>query len=78
MKEGAIVIPGFNKSIPADVVAKAKELIEGIKDGSVYPFTGPLKDNKGELKVPAGTKLTFADLEKMDWYVEGIQADIPK
>ncbi|WP_221796763.1 BMP family ABC transporter substrate-binding protein [Oceanobacter mangrovi] len=78
MKEGAIVIPGFNESIPADVVTHAKELIAGIKDGSVYPFTGPLKDNKGELKVPAGTKLTFADLEKMDWYVEGIKADIPK
>ncbi|WP_370693324.1 BMP family ABC transporter substrate-binding protein [Oceanobacter sp. 4_MG-2023] len=78
MKEGAIVVPGFNKSIPADVVTHAEELIAGIKDGSVYPFTGPLKDNKGELKVPAGTKMTFADLEKMNWYVEGIKADIPK
>lgn len=78
MEEGAIVIPGFNKSIPADVVAEAKKLIEGTKDGSVYAFTGPLKDNKGELKVPAGEKMSFADLEKMNWYVEGINAEIPK
>ncbi len=78
MKEGAIVIPGFNKSIPADVVTHAKELIEGIKDGSVYPFNGPLKDQEGTVRVPAGSAMTFADLEKMDWYVEGIDAKLPK
>ncbi|MDO6459408.1 BMP family ABC transporter substrate-binding protein [Granulosicoccaceae sp. 1_MG-2023] len=78
MKEGAIVIPGFNESIPADVIAHAEELIAGIKDGSVYPFTGPLTDNKGELRVPEGTRMTFAELEKMNWYVEGVVGDIPQ
>ena len=78
MAEGAIVIPGFNESLPEDVVAHAEELIAGIKDGSVYPFTGPLTDNKGEVRVPEGTSMSFADLEKMDWYVEGIDAEIPK
>lgn len=78
MAEGAIVIPGFNESLPEDVVAHAEELIAGIKDGSVYPFAGPLTDNKGELRVPEGTSMTFAELEKMDWYVEGIDAEIPK
>lgn len=78
MKEGAIVIPGFNESIPADVVTKAKELIAGIKDGSVYPFTGPIKNKAGELIVPEGTRLAYDELEKMSWYVEGIPSDIPK
>lgn len=78
MKEDAIVIPGFNKSIPEELVTHAKELIAGIKDGSVYPYTGPLKDNKGELRVPEGSKMSYEELEKMDWYVEGIKSDIPK
>lgn len=78
MKEGAIVIPEFNKSIPADVVAEAEALIAGIKDGSVYPYTGPIKDKTGTLRVPEGTKMTYEELEKMDWYVEGIASDIPK
>ncbi|MBU2964011.1 BMP family ABC transporter substrate-binding protein [Amphritea sp. 2_MG-2023] len=78
MKEGAIVIPSFNESIPADVVAHAKELIAGIKDGSVYPFAGPIKNKAGELIVPEGTRLSYEDLEKMNWYVEGVQSDIPQ
>ncbi|MBQ0784785.1 MAG: BMP family ABC transporter substrate-binding protein, partial [Amphritea sp.] len=78
MKEGAIVIPSFNESIPADVVAKAKELIAGLKDGSVYPFTGPIKNKAGEVVVPEGTRLAYDELEKMNWYVEGIPSDIPQ
>ncbi|WP_290704104.1 BMP family ABC transporter substrate-binding protein [Amphritea sp.] len=78
MKEGAIVIPSFNESIPANVVAKAKELIAGLKDGSVYPFTGPIKNKAGEVIVPEGTRLAYDELEKMSWYVEGIPSDIPK
>ena len=78
MKEDAIVVPGFNPSLPADVVSHAESLIAGIKDGSVYPFTGPLKDQTGTVRVPEGTKMTFAELEKMNWYVEGIKSEIPK
>ncbi|SER13169.1 nucleoside-binding protein [Amphritea atlantica] len=78
MKEGSIVIPGFNESIPADVVTHAKELIAGIKDGSVYPFAGPIKNQAGELVVAEGERLNYEDLEKMNWYVEGITSEIPK
>ena len=78
MKEGAIVVPSFNSAIPADVVANAEQIIADIKSGSLYPWVGPLKDNKGELKVAEGVALTFHELEQMDWYVEGIDAEIPK
>lgn len=78
MKEGAIVIPSFNESIPADVTSHAKELIAGIKDGSVYPFNGPIKNKAGEIVVAEGERLNYEELEKMSWYVEGIDSDIPK
>jgi len=78
MKEDAIVIPGFNEAVPADVVAEAEKLIAGIKDGSVHPFAGPIKNQAGELVVPEGSNMSFADLEKMNWYVEGIDAELPK
>ncbi|TXR51960.1 BMP family ABC transporter substrate-binding protein [Reinekea thalattae] len=77
MKEGAIVIPSFNEKIPADIVAHAEELIAGIQDGSIYPWTGPLKDNKGELKIADGVKYSWHELETMNWYVEGINGEIP-
>lgn len=78
MAEDAIVIPGFNESVPADVVTKAEELIAGIKDGSVHPFAGPIKNRSGELKVAEGEVLSWEELEKMNWYVEGIDAELPK
>ncbi|MBT00567.1 MAG: BMP family ABC transporter substrate-binding protein [Oceanospirillaceae bacterium] len=78
MAEGAIVIPSFNDSIPAEVVAKAEEMIAGIQDGSVHPFAGPLKNQAGELVVEEGATLSWEELEKMNYYVEGISADLPK
>jgi len=78
MAEEAIVIPSFNESIPADVVAEAKRLIAGIKDGSVHPFAGPIKNQAGELKVAEGEVLSWEELEKMNWYVEGVAGELPK
>ena len=78
MKDDVIVIPGFNKSIPADVVTEAKQLIDGIKKGTFHPFTGPIKDQTGKVRVPAGKSMTNAELAAMNWYVQGIKGSIPK
>ncbi len=36
-------------------------------------FTGPLKDQSGAEKVPAGTTLGMDTLGKIDWFVQGIE-----
>jgi hypothetical protein len=43
-----------------------------IKSGEFKPFTGPIKDNKGNIAVPANHSLTDVELAKVNWYVEGI------
>ncbi|WP_432695277.1 BMP family ABC transporter substrate-binding protein [Marinobacterium sp. YM272] len=78
MTEGAIVIPSFNDSIPDDVVAEAKRLTAGIQDGSIHPFAGPVTNQAGEVIVAEGEVLSWEELEKMNWYVEGIDAELPK
>jgi simple sugar transport system substrate-binding protein len=78
MAEDAIVIPSFNDSIPEDVVAEAQRLIAGLKDGSIHVFEGPIANQKGELMAEAGEIIPWSDLEKMDWFVEGVNAEIPK
>jgi simple sugar transport system substrate-binding protein/basic membrane protein A len=43
-------------------------------------FTGPLTDQNGTLKVPAGTALQYGDpgIEGMDWFVGGVVGTVAK
>jgi basic membrane protein A len=42
------------------------------------PFTGPIKDNKGNLKIKTGEKASKQDLLSMMYYVDNVKGDIPK
>ena len=52
--------------------AKAK-----IISGEFEPFTGPLSDQGGAVKVPAGTKMADAEIWNMGWFVQGVIGTIP-
>ncbi|MFB9121784.1 BMP family ABC transporter substrate-binding protein [Paraburkholderia dipogonis] len=56
------------------VAAKRDELAGGKWD----VFTGPLKDQSGAVKVPAGKTLTDPELQRLNWYVEGVDGTLPK
>ncbi|PZP24918.1 BMP family ABC transporter substrate-binding protein [Pseudomonas kuykendallii] len=64
--------------VPADVKAEAETIIASIKDGSFHPFTGPIKDQAGTVRIPAGVTASNADLAGMNFYVQGIKAELPK
>ena len=49
-----------------------------IKDGSFHPFTGPIKNQAGEIVIPAGSVADDGMLAGMNFYVEGIEGDIPQ
>jgi simple sugar transport system substrate-binding protein len=36
------------------------------------PFTGPIRDRKGTLRVAAGKRMTIAELNTMEWAAPGI------
>ncbi|MNG31665.1 Purine-binding protein precursor [compost metagenome] len=64
--------------MPADAKAEAEKLIASIKSGEFHPFTGPIKDQSGAVKLADGVVATNADLASMNYYVEGIKAELPK
>jgi basic membrane protein A len=78
MAEDDILIPAFNAAIPAEVVAEATAMMDGMKAGTFHPFAGPIKDQAGVLKVKEGEILPQGDLAGMNWYVEGVVGSIPK
>ena len=53
----------------AEAVAKAEA---AIKDGSLVIFSGELKDNTGAVRVESGKTMTDAELQSIDWLVEGV------
>ena len=74
LKEDMVQIAPYNPKLPADAVAAAEAVRKGIVDGSIHPFAGPIKDQKGNQRYAAGQNAPDGDLLKMDWYVEGVSA----
>ena len=75
-KEGVVDLAPIGAMVPDDVKKTAEGEIAKFKSGeqTIFTiFTGPLKDNTGANKVPAGTVLTAEDLlSNMTWFVEGV------
>ena len=78
VKEGAVNIDNFSPDLPADVRKLAEERRDGLKAGSLHPFTGPLKDQSGKELLAAGKTYSDGDLLKMNYYVEGVEGSVPK
>jgi simple sugar transport system substrate-binding protein len=71
-------IAEYNSEVPEDVVAKAEDVREAIIAGTLHPFAGPIKNQAGEIVVPEGETLSDEKLLSMDWYVDGVQGELPK
>jgi len=41
------------------------------------PFEGPIYDQEGNLRIPAGVRASHDELWLMDWFVEGVVGEIP-
>lgn len=75
--EGMVDLAPFNDAIPEDVQASANELREAIAAGEYHPFTGPLNRQDGSQILAEGEVISDADLLAMDYYVEGMTAELP-
>ncbi len=78
MKDGFLSLAPFNPAIPADVRAKADQAVADIKAGKLLPFAGPIKNQAGAEVVKAGESIPDDKLAGLDWYVEGVQGQLPK
>lgn len=68
----------FNKAIPEAVRQKATQMREDITSGKFKPFTGPIKNREGKEIAKTGEVISDKDLLKMNYFVEGVEGDLPK
>jgi simple sugar transport system substrate-binding protein len=75
-KEGMVAMAPYNAVMPSAVVQDATAKQSQIATGTLKPFTGPIKDQDGKMKVPAGTSLTDKEILEMHWFAEGVQGKL--
>ncbi|WP_170458220.1 BMP family ABC transporter substrate-binding protein [Ruegeria arenilitoris] len=78
IKEGMVEIGEISDAVPADVKEEALALKAAIADGSYHPFTGPLKKQDGSAWLAEGEVADDGTLAGMNFYVEGLEGDIPQ
>ena len=74
--EDYLVLTEF-KNMPADVAAAATAARDGIANGSLVIFKGPMSDNKGNVILKDGEALDDGGLWAMNYYVDGVAGNIP-
>ncbi len=75
---GMVQMAEFSDRIPEDVRAEAEEAIEKMKAGELHPFTGPINKQDGSVWLKEGETASDDDLLGMNFYVEGIEGELPK
>ncbi|MGE4297260.1 MAG: BMP family ABC transporter substrate-binding protein [Desulfovibrionaceae bacterium] len=72
LDKGIVDLAPFGPMVPQDVQDKVNAAKAAIIDGSLKVFAGPIKDQKGEVKIAEGTVAPDGDLLGMTWFVEGV------
>ena len=76
--DGFTDIAPFGKRVTDDTKAEIEAKKDDIKSGVFDIFAGPIVDQAGAEKVAAGASLPFGDQMSIDWFVKGVEGDIPK
>ena len=77
MAEGTVQIAPFT-NVPDDVAKMAADTSEAIKTGKLHPFTGPITKQDGTVVGEAGKGLPDGDILGMNWYVKGMDDQLPQ
>jgi basic membrane protein A len=89
--EGQTLTAGV-KDLPPEVIQEVQSILDQMLEGEFDRFdvfSGPIRDNTGQIVVPEGQSLEQLDLDQfpeheggctfcMKWWAEGITAELPK
>ena len=76
LKSGMVRMAPFNPALPKQVADEVMARQADIEAGRLAPFQGPIKDQSGAVKVPAGKALTDPEILGMNWLAEGVEGKL--
>jgi basic membrane protein A len=75
-KDMVLMAPFTN--LPEDIANEAAAMTDKIRSGEFHPFTGPIYKQNGDVAVEDGIILDDGALLGMNWYVKGIDDQLPQ
>jgi len=78
MSEGVVSLDALTDNVPdkAEVQAAVDEATAGINDGSLFVFSGEIKDQTGTIRVAADEQMSDAEMLTLNWFVNNISGSI--
>jgi len=77
MGAGMVVMAPFT-NMDGDVAALAQKTYDDLRTGKLHAFSGPINDQSGKQVVAAGAIADDGMLAGMNFYIEGIDGELPK
>ncbi|WP_170409848.1 BMP family ABC transporter substrate-binding protein [Ruegeria atlantica] len=78
IKEGMVEIGEISDAVPADIKEEALAMKAAMAAGEYHPFTGPIKKQDGSDWLAEGETADDGTLAGMNFYVEGLEGEIPQ
>lgn len=78
LKDEFVGLSPVSSEVPEETVALLNSEKENIVSGKWDVFTGPVMNQKGEAVVKAGEMMSDGDMLGMNWFVLGVEGEIPK
>ena len=72
MKADIVMLAPLTSNAPDGAAAKVEEAKNKIINGTLNVFAGPIQDQAGKTRVPAGSVLSDGDQLSCDWFVQGV------
>lgn len=78
IQEGMVEIGEFSDRIPEDVRASASAILHALEAKTMHSFEGPINRQDGSVWLKEGETADDGTLLGMNFYVEGIEGEIPQ
>ena len=77
VKDGVIKLAPFGKAATPKIRRKVTKTYALLKSGKLKPFTGPIRDQSGKLRIKKGVSPGSTVLEQTNYLVKGVTGKIP-
>jgi basic membrane protein A len=74
---GMVKLAPLNDAIPAELQGRIRDMEKQLTAREMHPFAGPVIDQAGKVIVPAGKNMSDEQLNKMNYYLQGVVSKIP-
>ncbi len=77
MDKGVVDIAPIGAMVPASLKSLVAAKRSAIIAGKFNEFAGPIRDQSGAVRVPAGSALSDSAQLSMNWFVQGVVGKVP-